>query len=155
MLITLSRKRTTLLFYMRYPLTLIAFLLMITSCTESDDGNQRNPFLLDINFSTQLSAIQVLDLEIPSNPIYVPNGGLRGFFVINTGSSLVAWEATDPNHEPNECSQMVIDGINVVCTCDDANTYNLFTGQSSNEVLEFTMLNYRVSSANGTVTVFN
>ena len=155
MFITLLRKRKIIPSYMRYLVAVLAFLFITTSCSNSDDGNQRNPFLLDINFSTQLSAIQVLDLEIPGNPIYVSNGGLRGFFVINTGSSFVAWEATDPNHEPNGCSQMVLDGINVVCQCDDDNTYNLFTGQSNNEVLEFPLLNYRVSSTSGTITVFN
>lgn len=140
---------------MRHICALFFALVLITSCSESDDGGQRNPFLLDVNFSTQLSAIQVLDLEIPSNPIYVSNGGLRGFFVINTGSSLIAWEASDPNHAPNDCSRMVINGINVFCQCDDAHSYNLFTGQSNDEVLPYTMLNYRVNESGGTITVFN
>ncbi len=135
--------------------TFVFLVIFSISCTTGDDGGQRNPFLLDANFSTQLSAIQVLDLEIPSNPIYVSNGGIRGFFVINTGSSIVAWEASDPNHTPNECSLMLIDGINVVCQCDDENSYNLFTGQSNNEVLTQTMLNYRTNSSGGSITVFN
>ncbi|WP_035335373.1 hypothetical protein [Dokdonia sp. PRO95] len=140
---------------MRQILTFVILTTLCLSCTNSDDGNQRNPFLLDVNFSTQLSAIQVLDLEIPSNPIYVQNGGIRGLFVINTGSSIVAWEASDPNHAPNDCSLMVIDGINVKCQCDDDNSYNLFTGQSNNEVLEYTMLNYRVNASGNSITVFN
>ncbi len=132
-----------------------AFLvLIITSCSSTDDDNQRNPNLLDINFSTQLGPIQVLDLEIPSNPIYVPNGGIRGFFVINTGSGIIAWEASDPNHAPNNCSQMMIDGINVICSCEDY-SYNLFTGQSNVEVLQYTLLPYRVSVSGNTITVFN
>ena len=140
---------------MQHIKVLIFILLVSLSCSNNDDGNQRNPFLLDVNFSTQLSAIQVLDLEIPGNPIYVSNGGLRGFFAINTGSSIIAWEASDPNHAPNECSTMIIDGINVICTCDDENSYNLFTGQSNDEVLEYTLLNYRVNASGGSITVFN
>ncbi|TVZ52820.1 hypothetical protein [Dokdonia sp. Hel_I_53] len=129
-------------------------ILLTSSCSTTDDDNQRNPFLLDINFSTQLGPIQVLDLEIPSSPIYVANGGIRGFFVINTGSGIIAWEASDPNHAPNDCSQMTIDGINVVCACEEHN-YNLFTGQSNGEVLQYTLLPYRVSISGSTITVFN
>jgi nitrite reductase/ring-hydroxylating ferredoxin subunit len=121
---------------MRQILTFVILIAFCFSCTNSDDGNQRNPFLLDVNFSTQ-------------------NGGIRGLFVINTGSSIVAWEASDPNHAPNDCSLMVIDGINVKCQCDDDNSYNLFTGQSNNEVLEYTMLNYRVNASGNSITVFN
>lgn len=140
---------------MRHLLAFVLLIILTASCKDSDDGNQRNPFLLNINFSTQLSAIQVLDLEIPSNPVYVSNAGIRGVFVINTGSGIIAWEASDPNHEPNECSRMVVSGINVVCQCDDEHSYNLFTGQSNDEVLEYTLLNYRVNSSGGSITVFN
>ncbi len=140
---------------MRYIYLFVSILVITSSCSNTDDDNQRNPFLLDINFNLQLSAIQVLDLEIPSNPIYVANGGLRGFFVINTGSGILAWEATDPNHTPNDCSTMVIDGINVVCQCEDAHSYNLFTGQANGEALEYTMLPYQVSISGSNITVFN
>lgn len=140
---------------MRYLYFFFSILVITSSCSDGDDDNQRNPFLLDINFSIQLSAIQVLDLEIPSNPIYVANGGLRGVFVINTGSGILAWEASDPNRVPNDCSTMVIDGIEVVSQCEDENRYNLFTGQSSGVVLEHTLLPYQVSVTGGNITVFN
>ncbi len=98
----------------------------------------------------------MLDLEFPGDAIYVNNGGIRGFFVINTGSGILAWEATDPNHTPNECSTMVeVGGIEAQCQCEDANIYNLFTGQSSGEVLDFAMLPYRVDTSGGTITVSN
>lgn len=140
---------------MRY-IYLFTVLLFITGCSNSDDNTQGNPNLIDVNFSQQLSAIQVLDLEIAGNSIYVANGGLKGFFVINTGSGILAWEASDPNHIPNDCSQMLPDGINVVCQCED-NTYNLFTGQAqSNDTnLEFTMQPYRVNVSGSTITVSN
>lgn len=139
---------------MRISTFLLLSLLILTGC-DSDDGNNRNPFLFDTNFNIQLSSIESLDLEIPANPIYTPLGGIRGVFVINTGSGLRAWEASDPNHAPNECSTMLIDGISVQCQCDDANSYNLFTGQAEGEVLEFTMLSYRVSNNGGNITVSN
>lgn len=136
----------------------LIILSLLSGCDNNDDDNQRNPFLIDLNFTTTLSAIQMIDLEIPGNAIYTPTGGIRGLYVINTGSGILAWEASDPNHAPNECSQMVLpsDGaIDVVCQCEDAHSYNLFTGQANNEVLEFAMLNYRVNDNGGTITVSN
>lgn len=143
---------------MRILLILCVAIFVLSGCDNNDDANQRNPFLIDLNFTTTLSAIQRIDLEIPGNSIYVPNGGIRGFFVINTGSGILAWEASDPNHVPNDCSQMILPtggAIEVVCQCEDAHTYNLFTGQSTNETLEFTMLNYRVNDGGGNITVSN
>jgi len=142
--------------FLRCFVLLFIVLFFATAC-ESDDDNNRNPFLFDTNFNIQLSTIESLDLEIPANPIYTQLGGIRGVFVINTGGGLLAWEASDPNHAPNECSTMLIedDNISVQCQCDDAHSYNLFTGQSEGEALEFTMLPYRVTNNGGIITVSN
>ncbi len=141
---------------MRNLLIFCTVLLLAIGC-ESDDNSNRNPFLFDANFNIQLSTIESLDLEIPANPIYTPLGGIRGVFVINTGSGLLAWEASDPNHAPNECSTMLIedDNISVQCQCDDGHSYSLFTGQAEGEALEFTMLPYRVNNNGGIITVSN
>jgi len=141
---------------MRIASFLLLALMIFTGCQGDDDGNNRNPFLIDANFSIQLSSIESLDLDIPANPIYTPLGGIRGVFVINTGSGLLAWEASDPNRVPNDCSTMVIaDGIFAQSQCDDANRYNLFTGQADGQTLEFTMLPYRVTENGGIITVSN
>lgn len=140
---------------MRTALVLLLTLCLFTACKSDDDGNNRNPFLFETNFNIQLSSIEALDLEFPGNAIYTNNGGIRGVFVINTGSGLLAWEASDPNHVPNECSTMVINGLNAICQCEDAHSYNLFTGQSDGEVLEYTMLAYRATNNGGTITVSN
>lgn len=152
----LSRKHNTIL-KMRLFFTCFIALFVLAGCDKNNDDNQRNPFLIDLNFNTQLSAIQAIDLEIPGNAIYVPNGGIRGFFVINTGSGLRAWEASDPNHSPNECSQMILtNDINVTCQCDDAHSYQLFTGQAiENDELQYTLLNYRVNENGSNITVSN
>lgn len=139
--------RTTLLFSF---ITLLLF-----GCSSDDTRRSNNPFIVDIGFSIQLGNINALDLQIPINPVYVPNGGVRGVFVINTGSGLRAWEASDPNHSPNECSTMIINGIEVTCQCEDAHTYNLFTGQASGEVLDFAMVPYRVEQNGDVIIVSN
>lgn len=135
--------------------TFLFLALFFLSGCESDDVRNRNPFLFDANFNIQISNIQALDLEFPGTAIFTNNGGVRGVFVVNTGGGLLAWEASDPNHAPNECSTMQINGTNVTCQCDDANTYNLFTGQSSGENLPFTMLSYRVTETGGSIRVSN
>lgn len=70
------------------------------------------------------------NLQNIGNPVYVGNNGVgtRGAFVMNTGPGFMAWEASCPNHVPNECSTMTIDGQNAVCSCEGY-TYSLFTGQ--------------------------
>ncbi|MFC4635284.1 hypothetical protein ACFO3O_15345 [Dokdonia ponticola] len=139
--------RTTLLFSV--------IILLLFGCSSDDNRRSNNPFIVDIGFSIQLGNINALDLQIPSNPVYVPNGGVRGIFVINTGSGLRAWEASDPNHSPNECSTMVINGIEVTCQCEDAHTYNLFTGQAAGEVLDYAMVPYRVEQNGDVIIVSN
>lgn len=133
----------------------LVFVIIFSSCKDDDDVRNRNPFLLDIGFSQRLSPIQSQDLQFPSNSIFVGNVGIRGVHVVNTGSGLRAWEASDPNHVANDCSRTVRNGIEVTCSCDDENTYNLFTGQSSGEVLEYTLLQYRVVENGGTITISN
>ncbi len=139
--------RTTLLFSF--------IVLLLVGCSSDDNRRSSNPFIVDIGFSIQLGNIAALDLQIPNNAVYVPNGGVRGIFVINNGSSLLAWEASDPNHSPNECSTMILNGLEVVCQCDDAHTYNLFTGQASGENLDFTMVPYRVEQNGDVIIVSN
>lgn len=139
-------------------LFLLTFLFIACS---SDDNNMRNPNLLDINFQFQvdMSLPQYSSLQYPSNPVYVngPNYGNRGVIIINTGSgSYRAFEASDPNHTPNECSTLDINGIEGTCGCTDGNTYNLFTGQPLSEGLEYSLLEYRVvDNGNLILTVSN
>ena len=108
----------------------IVLLALTVSC--SSDTTNRNPYLQEVRFRFELNLNLPLynNLQNIGNPVYVGNNGVgtRGAFVINTGSSFMAWEASCPNHVPNECSTMSIDGQNAVCSCEGY-TYNLFTGQ--------------------------
>lgn len=140
---------------MKNTLYLFLMALLIIACDNDDDARNRNPFLLDINFSQRLSPLQSQDLEFPGGTVFVQGVGIKGVHVVNTGSGLFAWEASDPNHAPNDCSVTIPDGIEVSCQCNDANTYNLFTGQSSGTVLEFTLLQYRVRKEGDAVIISN
>lgn len=135
-------------------LTFVCFCFLI-SCNSDDSVQNRNPNLLDVNFSITLSTIQTLDLQFPANAIFVPQGGLRGVFVINTGSGIFAWEAADPNVPLSECSRMTLDGIEALSNCEEGRRYNLITGQSLEEVLPFPLLSYRVNQNGDVITVSN
>ena len=104
---------------------------IIFGCSKSDDNNSNCNLLLNIgvNTSLNLNLPQYNELNFISNPIYVQGFGNGGLIITNTGTGFVAYDAADPNHIPNFCSIMTINGLEGICGCDDANKYSLFTGQ--------------------------
>lgn len=136
-------------------LLLVAFCTLVFSCS-SDDNRINNPNITPFSFSIGLNTnfVEYSQLQFPGNAIYVPNAGIRGIFVINTGSSIRAWEATDPNHVPNDCSAMMLNGVEATCSCED-NRYTLYTGQDLNQELPYTLIEYRVSQNGNDIIVSN
>ena len=137
------------------------FLLILISC-DSDPTN-RNPFLQEVNFRFEINLNLPLynDLNIIGNPVYVGNAGVgtRGAFVIKSSlDTYFAFEASCPNHAPNSCSTMEIEGQNVVCPCEDF-TYSLFTGQQLNRPEDgnryYDLLFYRATQSGNVVTISN
>ena len=134
------------------------FVLCLMGCS-SDDRRQNNPNLLNVQFDI------VLDLNLPEysplnfagNAIYVgvPGIGNDGIIVVNTGSSFVAWDASDPNEIPSDCTRLVIDGFNASSTCQNPNSYSLVTGQPLEDGLQYALLNYSVNANANSVRVFN
>ena len=135
---------------------LLASFFLIASACSSDDARVNNPNLNTISFSINLNTNlpEYSVLQFPGNAVAISSAGIRGIFVINTGAGILAWEATDPNHVPNDCSTMTLDGIEVTCSCED-NTYNLYTGQDKAQALPYTLLPYRVSQSGNIITVSN
>ncbi|MBS9462430.1 hypothetical protein KIM67_08415 [Flagellimonas sp. 389] len=139
------------------------FILLIFSVSCNSDSTNRNPFLQEVNFRFELNLNLPLynDLNNIGNPVYVGNSGVgtRGAFVIKSGlDTYVAFEASCPNHTPNNCSTMTIDGQNVVCSCEDF-TYNLFTGQQLDRPDDgnryYDLLFYRATQSGNIVTISN
>ncbi len=137
---------------MKLRLSLI-FLVLCLSC--ENDPTNRNPFLQEVgfNFEVNLNLPLYTNLNNIGNPVYIDNAnvGTRGAFVMKTSlDSFFAFEASCPNHVPNTCSTMTIDGQNVVCSCEDF-TYSLFTGQlldrpdDGNRYYDLLFYNTRVS----------
>ena len=96
--------------------------LLALSCTKQQTN--RNPYLQEVRFSTSinLSLPSYNNLTAIGNPIYINETGVgtRGIFVMNVGfNQFRAFEATCPNHIPNSCSVLKLNGQNGSCDCDD------------------------------------
>lgn len=132
-------------------------LLLLISC-ESDDNLRRNPNLLDVNvnFEVNLSLPQFNNLNFSGNSVYIPGQGNLGLIIVNSGSGFLAWDAADPNIVPEDCSRLMIDGLNAASSCDDPpNEYSLITGQPLIEDLRFSLFAYRVTESSGVLRIFN
>ena len=105
--------------------------LLFLGCSRNDDNNNNCNFLFNVgvNRGLNLNFVEYSDLNFISNPVYVPGEGNGGLIVTNTGTGFVAFDAADPNHQPNSCSILTISGLEGICGCTDANKYSLFTGQ--------------------------
>ncbi len=142
-------------------LLLIGFVLL--GCS-SDNHTYNNPNLLNssVYFNVNLSLPQYAPLQYAMNPVYVPGYGNAGVIIVNTGAdAYVAYDAADPNHPLQDCSKLLIDGIEGVCQCDDHNTYNLVTGtvienKSDGDSYDYALKPYQVIvNGNGTLSVSN
>ncbi|WP_235996514.1 hypothetical protein [Robertkochia sediminum] len=141
---------------------LLALAMATVSCDNSE--TDRNPYLLEPRFSIDLNLNlpQYGSLNIAGNALYVGgnNVGIKGIIVYHQGfGQYVAWEASCPNHVPNDCSTLTIEGgVSADCGCDDF-TYSLLNGAMLNEFSEdgrpYPLLNYRVQVNGPIITVFN
>lgn len=143
---------------MNFRILMLFFVVGLLSC-EDDDNRQQNPNLLNIQFDIvlDLNFPQYSQLNFPGNAIYVGGQGIGndGIIVVNTGSGFVAWDASDPNEFPSNCTRLQISGLTASSTCQNSNSYSLVTGQPLEDGLEFPLLSYRVSPGDDSVRVFN
>ncbi len=138
---------------------LIGLLFIALLGCENDDNVQNNPNLLNIQFSIDLNLNlpQFSPLNFAGNAIYVggPGIGNDGILVANTGSGFLAWDASDPNMIPSNCTRLQVDGLSATNSCSNQNSYSVITGQAFQDGLQFPLLNYRVSVSGDIVRVFN
>ncbi|MCG2462869.1 hypothetical protein K8352_19050 [Flavobacteriaceae bacterium F89] len=146
---------------MWYKVTFFLAILLTSAC--SKESTNRNPYLLDagFRFDMNLNLPKYNPLRNIGNPIYVDaNGvGTRGMFVIKSGiDQYMAFEASCPNHAPNNCSTMKIEGQTAICDCEGYE-YSLFTGQLLNRPKDgkryYDMLYYQANFNGDVVTVSN
>jgi hypothetical protein len=140
--------------------SLFSFLLFLflISCSGNSNDDRNCRFLLDIgvNLTIDLNLPQYSQLAFAGNSVYIPNQGNAGIIIASTGVDFFAWDASDPNHTPNECSALIPSGLNGTCGCNDGNTYSFVTGTiEGNDGLRCSLRNYRVEKNGSLLTIFN
>ena len=129
-------------------LLFVLSLILLTACKNNDDDSLNNcNFLLNvgINRTISLNLPQYSQLQFSTQSAYIPNEGNAGIYVINVGGNFRAFDAADPNHSPETCSFMSLNGTMVTCGCQEENQYNLLTGFSEGAQLPCTLQEYRVT----------
>lgn len=126
--------------------------IVIFACNKNDDDTTNCNFLFDanINLVVNTNLPQFLQLQFNDNKIYVSGYGNNGIWLYRANSTtLYAWDAADPSHQPTACSTLTDSGIGdiVVCGCNDENQYSLATGYPFGENTQpCTLQAYRVES---------
>jgi nitrite reductase/ring-hydroxylating ferredoxin subunit len=129
--------------------------IIALSCNKNNVVNN-NPFLpsysFSVNIDTNLPSYN--NLQFPSNPKLItdPGVGIKGIIVMKAGvDDYKAYEASCPNQYPSDCTQLVINGINAKCNCDNKE-YSLFTGLGSGQ---YPLKAYRVEVNGSNIRVYN
>lgn len=105
--------------------------LPFLSCS-GDDEIRQNPYLQDIRFSARfdLNLPEYNQLNYNGNHFVTNRYGLKGIVIYRfTENQYMAFELTDPNHVPQSCSILTVNGIEASCSCGDGNIYSIITGQ--------------------------
>ena len=141
---------------MKY-IVLIVF-LVVFGCSKT--AVERNPFLLEksFNLTINLALPSFNNLSYPGGSLYWPNDGIRGLLLYNlNGNTIMAWEASCPNHELKSCSTLQTDGLvsaTASCSCEDYQ-YSLATGQPLTEGATYSLLFYKVQQSGTVVRIYN
>ena len=138
---------------MKY-IVLIVFLVVV-SCSKT--AVERNPFLIEKGFdqSINLALPAFNNLSYAGGSMYWPNGGIKGLLLYNlNGSTIMAWEASCPNHEVKSCSTMQISGVTASCSCEEYQ-YSLATGQPLTEGATHSLLFYKVQQNGTALRIYN
>lgn len=133
--------------------------LLFFSCGK--ENLERNPFLITSKFNLEinLNLPQFDQLRYAGGAMKIEQGGINGLLVFNiNGENFITWEATCPNHIPEECSKLEISGLLSQCKCDNFK-YSLANGQlinpSENLKRSYPMLNYKTMLSNNQLIISN
>jgi|SRR5690606_36145869 len=145
---------------MRYSILSLLIVLAMLSCSKDDDKQERNPYLTDpvVNLNLNLNLPEYNALKFPGNSI-ITSQGIKGIVVICVSETqYFAYDLTDPNHVPSNCSRMEIEGPIATCPCpNENNKYNLinFGRHTSEPDTKYPMQNYRAERNGNVVMISN
>lgn len=140
-------------------LTLLSFCILF-ACSKSDEKLNRNPYLIDpvVSMDLNLNLPEYNALKFPGNYVIIPQG-IKGVIVYCVSETQYwAYDLTDPNHSPNNCSRMEMDGVIAKCPCpSDSNEYDIvYFGQHRTEPdVKYPMQQYRAERNGNYVRVYN
>lgn len=146
---------------MRYIFSLFVVFIFLACVKENQ---QRNQYLPEVRFSKtiNLNLANYNRLTTPLNYVIIPDIGIKGVIVVNSGLGFFAWDLACPNLPVSECSKMdVIDNLLVKCPCDEVQ-YNVVNGaptsvngKKHNGNEQFPLLNYRVQQKGNLLLIEN
>jgi len=134
----------------------VAFLILFTliNCTDPDDNN---PFLHNI------AVDQTVYLNNPSNNnllfvggyVEIP-GGIKGIVVYRgSGDLFYAFDLACPNSPPSDCTKMTVDGVNMICSCDDSKYALALGGAPQQSSTKYGAKEYKVVNNGQTLLITN
>ena len=134
----------------------IFLFLLITSLSCSKNRQYKNPYLNNLSFSVEINMDlpEYSTLKFANNSVLVHQIGIKGVIVFNTGNAYIAFEASDPNHFPNNCSQMQPNQFTCKCQCEN-NEYSLYNGHSIKGKREYPMKTYKIHRSNNLLRIYN
>ena len=144
---------------MKKILVFILISTLIFSCS-SDDSRTDNPNLpsVPVNFTINLNLPQFNELNFPGNGLVITTDGvgIRGIIVYNINDALYsAFELSDPNIPPSDCSALNVSGITAESNCGNENVYNIVTGQQLEGEGGFPLLRYNIVRDGNTLFISN
>ncbi len=145
---------------MRYTLLIISVLLIFMGCSKDKEQLNNNPFLVRpiVSLNLNLNLPEYNGLNFPGSSVIITQQGIRGVVVYCVNENFyTAFELSDPNHIPNNCSRMTVEGIIATCPCpDDDNKYDIVTGQPSpSDPNKYPMMQYRAERVGSNIQVSN
>ncbi|QAA81868.1 hypothetical protein EI546_09105 [Aequorivita sp. H23M31] len=130
------------------------------SCSKSDDKQVRNPYLTNpvVSLNLNLNLPEYNPLKFPGSYIIAPQG-IKGIIVYCVSDSYyLAFDLTDPNHPPNFCSRMEMDGLVARCPCptdDNAYLVTNFGQAIPADGSKYPMQQYRAERVGNSVIITN
>ncbi|WP_117882035.1 hypothetical protein [Aureibaculum luteum] len=134
----------------------VAFFLIFTLTNCTDSGVENNPYLGDIAVyhTVYLNNSTSINLQFVGGYIVEP-GGYKGIVVYRGTSDLYyAFDLACPNSPLGDCSKMTVDGLNMICSCDDSK-YALALGGAPQSGTRYGAKEYRVVNNGQTLLITN
>ncbi len=99
----------------------VALLIFLTLMNCTDSENDNNPYLREVavNITVYLNNPSNNNLLFAGGYVEI-SGGIKGIVVYRSANDVFyAFDLACPNSPPGDCSKMTVDGLNMICSCDD------------------------------------